>query len=112
MLLCEVLGLVLWLLFSLFVHAFVFQMMVKVLIPGGVWGREVEADCPLECDTKMLFCWTDVLPEITLSSLFAAQTKSEGFSFKRSLILLFMNRNLFSLSGITLQSNLCLFQMT
>lgn len=79
MLLCEVCGLVLWLLFSYLVCSrFCFSNDGKGADTRWSMG-EGSGNCPLERDTKMLLCWADVLPEITLSSLFAAQTKLEDF---------------------------------
>lgn len=60
-----------------------------MLTPGEVWEKEVETDCTPEGDTKMLLCWAGVLPEITLNSQFAAQTRLEGFGLKLFLHCLF-----------------------
>lgn len=38
-----------------------------MLTSGEVLEKEVETDCTPEGDTKMLLCWTGVLPEITLN---------------------------------------------
>lgn len=48
-------------------YATVFLTVVKKK-KKKVWGGEAETDCTLERGTEMLFCWTGVLPEITLNS--------------------------------------------